>query len=152
MNMPLTDIDLVELADLAWELVDPEGAHEADEQAWTALLPAGWPPIATIPELSTRLEEIVQALVPPAPAVPLRAVAAVMAFLAAHPGHRGGDEAVISEALSEAFPAGELPADLAAWLDNRRRSPSARRRAHGARHPRRHFQTRPSSPEGREVR
>jgi hypothetical protein len=33
MNGPLTDLDLVELSDLAWEIVDPEGAHEAEEQA-----------------------------------------------------------------------------------------------------------------------
>ena len=63
----------------------------------------------TAEELSAPVRE---ALVPPAPAVPLRAVAAVMAFLAAHPGRTGADEAVISDALRDAFPGGALPADV----------------------------------------
>ncbi|HEX6020698.1 MAG TPA: hypothetical protein VFZ00_01800, partial [Solirubrobacter sp.] len=88
MDGPLTDLELVELSDRAWEIVDPEGAHEAEEQAWTALLPTGWPPLATLEELRAHLEEIVQTLDPPAPAVPLHAVAAVMTFLAAHPERR----------------------------------------------------------------
>jgi len=149
-NAPLTDIDLVELSDRAWGLVDPEAEHEAEEQAWVTLLPVGWPPIATLEELCARLEEIVQSLVPPAPAIPVRAVAAVMAFLAAHPERR--DEAVLSDALREAFPSGDLLAGVAGWLDERRRTPLAQRRGHGAAQPRRHFHTRPSSPGGRERR
>jgi hypothetical protein len=150
LNAPLTDIDLVELSDRAWGLVDPDAEHEAEEQAWVALLPVGWPPIATLEELCARLEESVQALVPPAPAIPLRAVAAVMAFLAAHPERR--DDAVLSDALREAFPSGDLPAGVASWLDERRRTPLAGRRGHGAAHPRRRFRTRPPTAERREVR
>jgi hypothetical protein len=150
LNSPLTDIDLVELSDRAWGLVDAEAEHEAEEEAWVALLPVGWPPIATLEELCARLEEIVQSLVPPAPAVPVRGVAAVMAFLAAHPERR--DEAALSDALREAFPSGDLPAEVSAWLDERGRTPLARRRGHGAAHPRRRFHARPVSPEEREVR
>jgi hypothetical protein len=152
MNGPLNDTDLVALSDLAWGVVDPEGQHEAEEQAWVALLAAGWPPIATVEELCARLEEVVQTLVPPAPAVPLRAVAAVMAFLAAHPDRRGDDEAVLVDAFREAFPSGVMAPEVAAWLNERRRTPIARERAHGAAHPRRHFHARPSSPERREAR
>jgi hypothetical protein len=150
LNAPLTDVDLVELSDRAWGLVDPDAEHEAEEQTWVALLPVGWPPIATLEELCARLEEIVQSLVPPAPAVPVRAVAAVMAFLAAHPERR--DETMLFDALQEALPSGDLPADVAPWLDEHCRTPLARRRGHGAAHPRRQFHTRPSNPEGREVR
>jgi hypothetical protein len=152
LNAPLTDIDLVELSDLTWGLVDPDGEHEAEEQAWTALLPVGWPPVATVEELCARLEEIVQALVPPAPAVPLRAVAAVMTFLAVHPERRGGDQAVLVDAMREAFPSGVLAPEVAAWLDERRQAPPARERAHGAPDPRRHFHSRPFRPGGGEAR
>jgi hypothetical protein len=152
MNRPLNDADLIELSDLAWELVDPEGEHDSEEHAWAALLPVGWPPIATLEELCARLEELVETLVPPSPAAPLRAVAAVMAFLAAQPERRPGDEDVISAALREAFPGGVLPADVAAWVDERRRVPSMRRRAHGAPHPRRHVHSRPSVREEQEAR
>ena len=64
---------------------------------------------------------MVQALAPPAPAVPLRAVAAVMAFLAAHPERHDDGDALLNDALREAYPLhGELPADVAAWLAHRR--------------------------------
>ena len=138
---PLNDSDLIELSDFAWGLVDPEGEHEAEEQAWVALLPMGWPAVATVEELSARLGEVVRALVPPSPAVPLRVVATVMAFAATHPDRR--DEAVLPDALGEAFPGGVLPDEVAAWLADRRGRPPARRRSHGASHPRRHFHTKP---------
>ncbi|HEX6025737.1 MAG TPA: hypothetical protein VFZ00_27340 [Solirubrobacter sp.] len=94
--------------------------------------------------MRAHLEETVETLDPPAPAVPLEAVAAVMAFLAAHPERR--DEAVLTDALRVWFPDGELPSDLEAWLDGRRRSALPKRRAHGPA-PRSHVRTRPAVPE-----
>ena len=141
------DLDLVELSDLAWGFLDGDDGHEAEEQAWVALLGADWPPIATIPQLRAHLDAIANALVAPSPAMPLRAVAALMAFLAAHPERRDVDEALFAEALREAFPVGELPDDIAAWLAARANAPAAHRRHHGARPPRRRFHGRPARPE-----
>lgn len=145
MPEPLNDLDLVELSDLAWGVVDPEDGYEAEEVAWVALLRAGWPPIAGDQELRLRLRSLAEALAPRAPAVPLRVVAAVMAFLAADPQRRNG-AAVVTDALREEFSDGELPGDVAEWLDARRRSPSPHRRRHGARRPQRHFHGRPAVP------
>ena len=139
MTEPLNDLDVVALSDRAWEIVDPAGTHEAEEETWSALVPAGWPALATVEELRARLDEVVQTLAPPAPAVPLRAVAAVMTFLAAHPDRHGSDDALLSEALREAFPLGdELPGDVAAWLSERRLGSQPGWRRHGARQPRRY--------------
>jgi hypothetical protein len=143
----LDDLDLVELSDLAWGFLDADGSHEAEEQAWVALLGAGWPPIATVAQLRAHLDAIAGALVAPSPAVPLGAVAALMAFLAAHPERRGVDEGLFGEALREAFPGGELPGDITAWLAARAKQPASHRRRHGAHPPRRRFHARPARPE-----
>ena len=138
------DLDLVEISDLAWGFLDADDSNEAEEQAWVALLGAGWPPIATIAQLRAHLDAVAEALDAPSPAVPLRAVAALMAFLAAHPERRDVDEALFAEALREAFPGGELPGDVAAWLAARASQPASHRRRHGARSPRRRFHARPA--------
>ena len=103
----------------SWKLVDPDGHHDAEQRTWLALLPARGSPIATVEELCARLEEVVQALAPSAPRIPPRVVAAVMAFLGAHPDRRPDDEVVV-EALREAFPSDVLPEDVATWLAERR--------------------------------
>ena len=141
------DLDLVELSDLAWGFLDGDDGHEAEEEAWVALLGAGWPPTATIAQLRAHLDAIAELLAAPSPAVPLRAVAALMAFLAAHPERRAVDEGLLGEALHEAFPGGELPGDIAAWLAARAHQPAPHRRRHGARPPRRRFHARPARPE-----
>jgi hypothetical protein len=133
---PLSDVDLVELSDIAWQVIDPGGEHEVEEQTWTALLQIGWPPLPGLAELRAHLDEIVTAVSPPAPAVPLRAVAAVIAFLAAHPERRDSDEALLIDGLHETFGA-DLPPDVATWLSNRRRSPEPHGHRHGAPHARR---------------
>jgi hypothetical protein len=89
-----SDIDLVELSDVAWQVLDPDGDHEAVEQTWTAHVCAGRPPLPSDADLRTRVEQIATAVSPPAPAVRLRAVAAVMAFLAAHPERRDRGDAL----------------------------------------------------------
>lgn len=133
---PLGDIDLIELSDRAWQIVDPDGDHEAEEQTWTAVLRVGWPPLATVADLRAHLDELVMAVSPPAPAVPLRPVAAVMAFLAAHRERHDLGEALLIDALHEAFGA-DTPRDVAGWLADRRTSPEPHQRRHGAPHPRR---------------
>jgi hypothetical protein len=141
----LSDIDLVELSGTAWQIVDPGGDHEAEEQTWTALLRAGWPPLATVGDLRAHLEEIVTAVSPPAPAVPLRAVAAVMTFVAAHPERRDLGDALLVDALHEAF-GPDMPEDVAGWLEDRRSLAEPHRRRHGTPGPRRSG-ARPSPPE-----
>jgi hypothetical protein len=143
----LHDLDLVQLSDLAWGFLDADGGHEAEEQAWVALLAADWPPIATIAQLRAHLDAVAGELVAPSPAVPLRAVAALMAFLAAHPDRSEVDQALFAEALRDAFPGGELPGDVAAWRAARANQPASHRRRHGARRPRRGFRGRPTRPE-----
>jgi hypothetical protein len=135
-GQPLSDIDLLELSDMAWQVIDPDGDYEGEEQAWATHLHTAGPPLAGLEELRTQLDELVSALSPPAPAVPVRAVAAVMAFLAAHPDRHDLGEALLMDALHDAFGA-DLPGDVMAWLSARRAQPGPRRRGHGAAQPRR---------------
>lgn len=136
MPRTLTDIDLVELSDLAWELLDPGDEHEAQEEAWTALLRPDGSALTTTDELRAHLDGLVERLTPTPPWIPLRAVAALMAFLAEHPERTDLGEALLCDALREEL-GPEPPADVARWREARRRSPAARLRSHGAPHPRR---------------
>jgi hypothetical protein len=137
----LTTIELVELSDLAWTIVDPDGEHEQLEQAWIAALPNDWQQPADTQVLSTRLAETVRALRPfgqtPLPEI----VSAAVLYLAAHVERRRVEEAVIGEALHERYGA-EMPVEIAGWLA-RRPTPALSARRHGARARRRHFHTRP---------
>lgn len=146
MSPAFNELDLLALSELAWETVDPEGDHEAQEQAWTVALHEDWPPIETAQQLRARLNEIADAISWPPPAVHPRALVALMVFLGEHPQRRQVEEAMLDDALDDAYPDG-LPADIAAWLAERRQTPAAHRRTHGARQPRRHSDTRPPLPE-----
>jgi hypothetical protein len=108
---------------------------------------AGWPPLPSHVDLRAHVEQLASAVSPPPPAIPLRTVAAVMVFLAAHPERRDGGDALLVDALRHAFD-GNFPADVIAWLTGRRRSPGTRRRRHGASHPRR-SDARPSAADKR---
>ncbi len=143
---PLNELDVVGLSDLAWEIIDPEGDHEGEERAWVAALRQDRPPIAGLDELRARLGEIVESMSPPPPAVPLRAVSALVSFLAEHPERRRLEEAALADALRDAYPH-ELPDDVARWLALRAREPASHRRRHGARQPRRQGGTRPVPPD-----
>lgn len=145
MPTRFNELDLLALSELAWEIVDPEGDHEAQEQIWTAALHVDWPPIETAEKLQVRLNEIADAIAWSPPAVHPRALVALMVFLAEHPQPRRTEEAALADALNDAYPNG-LPPDMAAWLAERRQTPAAHRRSHGAPRPRRHA-TRPSLPE-----
>jgi hypothetical protein len=133
---PLNDIDLIALSDAAWEVIDPEGEYEGEEQVWTARLLSGAPTSASLDELRTHLDRLVAMLSPAAPAVPLRAVAAVTVFLAAHPDRHDLGEGLLQDALHDAFGTSP-PAEVAKWLSDRRAQAGPHRRAHGARQPRR---------------
>ncbi len=145
MPAPVNELELLALSGLAWEIVDPEGDHEAQEQMWTAALHEDWPPIEGAEQLRARLEGIAETIVWSPPAVDPQALVAVMVFLAEHPQRRRIEEAVLLDALDDAYPDG-LPAHVTAWLAERRATPDAHRRGHGAREPRRRA-TRPSLPE-----
>jgi hypothetical protein len=146
MPTGFNELDLLALSELAWEIVDPEGDHEAQEQIWTLALPEDRPPIGTAQELRTRLNEIADAISWPPPAVHPRALVALMVFLAEHPQRRRIEEGMLVDALDDAYPDG-LPTDMTAWLAERQQTPGAHRRTHGARQPRRHSDTRPPLPE-----
>lgn len=140
----LHDLDVLELSTLAWGIADPEGLHEAEEQVWTAALARGWPPLGSTAELRSFLDSAVQALLPPAPSVPLTAVAALMVFLAAHPDRRQDGDSVLAAALHEAFGDELPPPAVSAWLTERRSQSTPRARHHGAVAERRRFHSRPS--------
>ncbi len=140
-------IELIELSDLAWSIIDPTGAHEAIEQVWTAALPEDWAPAVGIDDLRIRLGEIAGRLSRDGDRALLEVASAVIVFLAAHPDRRRIEQAVIGEALREEY--GDSKPDwIADWLA-RRDGPAARVRAHGADAPRRHFHSRPPvAPDG----
>lgn len=147
---PLTDIDLVALSDAAWQVIDPDGEHEAEERAWIARLESGGAPIASLGELRTHLDRLVASLSPATPAVPLSAVAAVAMFLAAHPDRHELDEGLLQDALRDTYGTGP-PAEVAEWLSARRAAPSPHRHTHGAPQPRRtSSRPRPADSEPRE--
>jgi len=146
MSPAFNELDLLALSELAWDIVDPEGDHEAQEQTWTVALHEDWPPIETTEQLRARLSETADAISWPAPAVHPRALVALMVFIAEDPQRRRVEEAMLVDALDDAYPDG-LPADMAAWLAERRQTPAAHRRTHGAPQPRRHSDTRPPLPE-----
>lgn len=140
-------IELIELSDLAWTIINSDGEHDAIERAWTAALPDDWAPAEGVDELRIRLTEITDLLQAAGETALLEVVSAVIIYLAAHPDRRRVEQAVIREALDEQY--GEaLPGEIAAWLA-RQPSPAAHPRHHGARVRRRHFHTRPpAAPNG----
>ncbi|HEU4975698.1 MAG TPA: hypothetical protein VFT50_11455 [Baekduia sp.] len=132
----LSYLDLLALSDLAWGVVDPAAEHEREEQAWTSALPHGWPPRATTDDLRVHLGQVVSSVPLPPPAIPLETVAAVMVFLAEHPERRDLGDALLGDAVRDAFD-GDVPAGVARWVALQRRAPGQRRRSHGAAQPRR---------------
>lgn len=140
-------MELIELSDLAWTIINSDGEHESIERTWTAALPDDWAPAEGIDDLRTRLSEITDLLRATGEAALLEVVSAVIVYLAAHPDRRRAEQAVIREALSEEYEE-DLPEEIVAWLA-RRPSLAAHRRHHGAPGPRRHFHTRPpAAPNG----
>jgi hypothetical protein len=140
-------IELIELSDLAWTIVDPDGEHESVEQAWTAALPDDWAPAEGVEELRGRLGQVTDTATGDGDAALLEVVAAVVVYLAAHPGRRRVEQAVIGEALREEY-GEDVPGEIADWLA-RHPSLAAHPRRHGAPAPRRHLRSRPPvAPEG----
>jgi hypothetical protein len=125
----------------ATAVVDPEGQHEQLEQAWTAALPRDWPPPVDLEQLHARLRETVVALRPASAPALLELVSVVIVYLAAHPERRRVEQAVIVEAIHEAYGT-NVPAELADCLA---RGPGLEPhpRHHGSPAPRRHLHSRP---------
>lgn len=142
-NQP-TLIELIELSDLAWTIIDADGEHESLEQAWTAVLPRDWAPAEGLEELRARLDEVKYGLRAAGDRALLDVVSAVIVYLAAHPDRRRAEQAIIGEALREEYGQG-LPDEITDWLAEQP-SLTAHFRAHGARASRRHFHTRPPIP------
>jgi hypothetical protein len=140
-------LELIDLSDLAWTIINSNGEHESLEQAWTAALPRDWAPAEGVDELRARLSQITDRLPAAGDRALLMVLSAVIVYLAAHPERARVEKAVISEALREEY--GEnLPEEIEDWLA-RQPSVTARFRAHGARARRRHFHSRPpTAPEG----
>ncbi len=145
----LSSIDVVELSDFAWTVVDPDGAHEADENLWTRALPRDWPPPRSVDELRRMLAETVSAVGDAANAGRLKIVATLMCFLAEHPASRTLDETVLHEALEEAG-AGHAPGDVEKELAARAARLDAHIRARTTRHPEQRAHGHPSGEVGPE--
>lgn len=69
MPTPCNQLDLLALSELAWDIVDPEGDHETQEQIWTEALHDDGPPIETPEELRRRLIRIADEIAWSPPAV-----------------------------------------------------------------------------------
>jgi hypothetical protein len=134
-------IELIELSDLAWTIINSDGAYESVEQAWTAALPDDWAPAEGVGELRARLSQVSDRLRGAADAASLEVVAAVIVYLAAHPERRRVEQAVIGEALREEYGEG-VPEEIAEWLA-RQPSVTAHPRHHGVPAPRRRPHSRP---------
>lgn len=77
--LPLSENEAIGLSDRAWEVIDPESLHEADERCWVDELArqlVGQPPVASIEELRTRLAAVCSAVGPAMDSVPPRAIRA----------------------------------------------------------------------------
>ena len=137
-------VELIELSDLAWTIINSTGEHESIEQAWTAALPNDWAPAEGVEELRARLGQVTDTVRGDGDAALLEVVSAVIVYLAAHPEGRRVEQAVISEALREEY--GErVPDEIAEWLATQP-ALTAHIRHHGARAARRHFHSRPLPP------
>ena len=137
-------IELIELSDLAWTIVNSVGEHESIEQAWTSALPDDWAPAEGIEELRARLSQITDRVRGDGDAALLEVVSAIIVYLAAHPDRRRVEQAVIGEALHQEY-GEDTPEEVAHWLAGQP-SLTAHVRQHGARARRRHFHSRPPVP------
>jgi hypothetical protein len=135
-------IDLVELSNLAWALIDPAGVHEREERLWVAALRNDWSPPQSVDELEARLDETVSAPRPSVDPGLLALVAAVIGFLAAHSERRRFDEAVLRDSLFASFWATGVPEEIEHVLEE---GVNSHARAHGVAHGLRHFHARPEA-------
>jgi len=115
-----TVIELIELSDLAWTLINSDGEHDSIERAWTAALPGDWARTEGVDELRTRLSEITDRLRTTGDTALLEVVSPVIVYLAAHSDRRRVEQAVIGEALHEQYGDAVLE-DIAAWPGRPRR-------------------------------
>jgi hypothetical protein len=136
-----TVIELIELSDLAWTIINSDGEHESLERAWTEALPRDWAPAEGVDELRARLSQITDRQRGADDRALLEVISAVIVYLAARPDRRRVEQAVVGEALREEY-GEEVPGEIAAWLA-RQPSLAAHLRPHGTEAPRRHFHSRP---------
>lgn len=135
MQIPwLSKTEVIALSDRTWEVIDPEGLHEADERRWVdemARQLAAEGPFETVEALRARLDGVCAAVGPAMDSVPPRAIALLMTFLASHPERHHLEDVLLADAVSEASRRGEVPTDeLLTWLAERGEMPAPARRRH----------------------
>ena len=144
-GLPVTATDAMALSDRAWEIVDPEGLHEAEERAWSEELSrrfAADGSCESFDELRERLAAVRASVGESMSSVPPAAIGALIAFLAEHPERHELGEALISDAVRDQA----LGDDVLAWLSERREVPEAAHRRHSLPQELRHLGPRPALP------
>lgn len=141
------ELDLVELSDRAWEVIDPIGLYEEEERHWVEALTAEGRSIAGLPALGRRLERVAETVGSPHDHVPTRLTALLMEFLASHEEIHELSDGVLHDAIEDSYAPTEVPPDIAAFLAERRDALDAHVRGHGAEHPRRRFHSKRTPPD-----
>lgn len=132
-SLPFTSSDAMALSDRAWEIIDPEGLHEADERAWSEELAAEFMDgghCDTLGDMRSRLDAVSARAAGAMRAVPPAAISVLMVFLVEHPERHEFGEALLADAIRDGSIAGEMGEDLIAWLSEYREVPAAAHRHH----------------------
>lgn len=114
-----TSAGLEHLSEFAWVFVDPLGLNQAERRSWDAALHADYghgPPFDSMEALRQHLEAASEATDVGTTDVPIRLIALLVAFFAAHPDRHEVSRKLLADALREAFAGAELPSDIQRWL------------------------------------
>lgn len=114
-----TSAGLEHLSEFAWVFVDPLGLNQAERRSWDAALHADYghgPPFHSMEALRQHLEAASEATDVGTTDVPIRLIALLVAFFAAHPDRHEASRKLLADALREAFAGAELPSDIQRWL------------------------------------
>jgi CBS domain-containing protein len=110
---------LEHLSEFAWVFVDVLGLQEAERRSWNAALHADYgygPPFESMEALRSHLEAASEATEVRTSDVPIKLIALLITFFAAHPDRHEVSRKLLADALREAFTGAELPADIHYWL------------------------------------
>ena len=111
--------DLELLSEFAWVFVDFLGLNQAQRRRWSAALHADYgygPPFESMEALRQHLEAASAATETSPSDVPIRLIALLITFFAAHPDRHEISRKLLADALREAFAGAELPSDVRYWL------------------------------------
>jgi hypothetical protein len=132
-------IELIELSDLAWTIIDPRRAR-VDRAVRPAAVRADWAPAEGVAALRDRLSDVTDAVRADGDVALLRVLSAVIVYLASHPERRRVEQAVVGRRWTRNT-GGAAGRDRG--VAARQPSPPAQTQRHGARQPRWHFHARP---------